>query len=208
MGRHRVVMVLAGAAAAWCVLLAAGGAADAVVAGAAGPVIAAGSWRNAVEVPGLGMLNAGGFAGVSSVSCSSAGNCAAGGFYTDGFGHGQVFVVSQRNGRWGKAVEVPGSGALNAGGSAAIRSVSCGSAGTCAAGGFYTDGSAHGQAFVVTASNGRWGKAVEVPGSGALNAGGTAGVHSVSCASAGNCAAGGQYRDRSGHVQGFVVSQA
>jgi len=30
----------------------------------------------------------------------------------------------------------------------------------------------------------------------------------VSCGSAGNCAAGGSYRDGSGNPQGFVVSQA
>jgi hypothetical protein len=32
---------------------------------------------------------------LASVSCGSAGNCAAGGIYTDGSGHQQGFVVSQ-----------------------------------------------------------------------------------------------------------------
>jgi hypothetical protein len=36
-----------------------------------------GRWRQAIEVPGLGALNNGGNAGVSSVSCASAGSCAA-----------------------------------------------------------------------------------------------------------------------------------
>jgi hypothetical protein len=92
-------------------------------------------------------------------------------------------------------------------GDAAVSSVSCASAGNCGVGGFYIDGSGHGQAFVAVERNGRWGRAVEVPGSGALNAGGPAGVNSVSCPSAGNCAAGGLYVDGSGHDQGFVVSQ-
>jgi len=167
-----------------------------------------GRWGKAIQVPGSGGLNAGGDAESLAVSCASAGNCAAGGFYTDGRPASQAFVVSERNGRWGKAVEVPGSGALNAGGSAEVVSVSCASAGNCAAGGFYTDGSLDIQAFVASERNGRWGGAIEVPGSGALNAGGDAGVNSVSCPSAGNCAAGGLYVDGSGHVQGFVVSQA
>ena len=141
------------------------------------------------------------------MSCPSAGNCAAGGFYSDGSGHNQAFVVSERNGRWGKAIQVPGSGGLNVGGDAESLSVSCASAGSCAAGGFYTDGSPASQAFVASERNGRWGGAIEVPGSGALNAGGDAGINSVSCPSAGNCAAGGLYADGSGHVQGFVVSQ-
>jgi len=68
-----------------------------------------GRWRKAIEVPGLGALNKGGLASVSSVSCASAGNCAAGGNY-GAPGHQQGFVVSQRHGRWGKAIEVPGLG--------------------------------------------------------------------------------------------------
>ncbi len=54
---------------------------------------------------------------------------------------------------------------------------------------------------------GHWLKAIEVPGTAALNGGGNARVTWVSCASAGNCAAGGSYQDRSGHQQAFVVSQ-
>jgi hypothetical protein len=61
---------------------------------------------------------------------------------------------------------------------------------------------------VVSETNGSWGKAVEVPGLGPLNKGGSAGVNSVSCRSAGRCAAGGLYTDGSGHFQAFVVSQA
>ena len=201
-----VRIVAAGAAVAWCGLLAAGGAADAVGAGAVGPVTAPGSWRQAIEVPGLGMLNAGGEAGVSSVSCGSAGNCAAAGFYT-GAVHVQGFVVTERNGRWGTAARLPGLAALNAGGDAKISGVSCPSAGNCAAGGFYADAKFHLQAFVASERNGRWRRAVEVPGSAALNAGRSAQVSSVSCASAGNCAAGGFYRDGSRHFQAFVVTE-
>ena len=56
-------------------------------------------------------------------------------------------------------------------------------------------------------ANGTWHAAIEVPGTGTLNRGGSAGVLSVSCASAGNCAAAGSYTDRSGHTQAFVASQ-
>jgi hypothetical protein len=59
-------------------------------------------------------------------------------------------VVSERNGSWGKAIEVPGSGALNTGGHAQVMSVSCTSAGYCAAGGYYLDRSGADQAFVVS----------------------------------------------------------
>ena len=73
----------------------------------------------------------------------AAGECAAGGSYMDGSGDDQAFVVSETNGVWGNAVEVPGTAALNSGGHAVVYSVSCGAAGDCAAGGSYLDGSGH-----------------------------------------------------------------
>jgi hypothetical protein len=145
---------------------------------------------------------------VSSVSCAPAGNCAAGGFYRDGSGHSQTFVASQRNGRWRQAIKVRGTGALNAGGFAQVASVSCASAGSCAAGGFYADSSGDWQAFVASQRNGRWATAIKVPGTATLNAGGLAQVYSVSCAPAGNCAAVGTYLDRGGNTRGFVVSRS
>jgi hypothetical protein len=161
-----------------------------------------GRWGTAIEVPGTATLN--GQAGVSSVSCASAGNCTAGGGYTDSSGKGQAFVASQRNGRWGTAIEVPGTPALNAGGNAVVSSVSCASAGNCAAGGYYTQPNGDPLAFVASQRNGRWGTAIEVPGTAA---GRSAEVLSVSCASPGNCAAGGDYADRSGRTHAFVASQ-
>src|ERR1017187_7459533 len=171
-------------------------------------------WGQAVEVPGLGALNKGGSAQVNSVSCASAGNCAAGGYYTDGNRHGQGFVADERNGVWGQAIEVPGLGALNKGPGGPfaypqtqVNSVSCASAGNCAAGGGYAAGNRHGQGFVGVEDNGVWGQAIEVPGLGALNKGGAAGVNSVSCASPGNCAVGGDYEDRGQNGQGFVADE-
>jgi hypothetical protein len=165
-----------------------------------------GVWGRAVEVPGLAALNAGGTASVVSVSCAPAGYCAAAGDFLGGDGHGHGFVVSERNGVWGRAIEVPGLSALATGGGAHVGSVSCASAGNCAAGGEYVDSQAHSQGFVVSEKNGVWDQAIEVPGLAALNNGGSAGVGSVSCPSAGNCAAGGNYVDRHRELV-FVVSE-
>lgn len=152
-----------------------------------------GVWRNAIQIPGSATLNKRGVVQFGSVSCTSAGNCGAGGGYTDAAGHGQAFVVSEVNGTWRNALEVPGSAGLNQGGSAEINSVSCTSSGTCSAGGGYLDSGARNQALVVSEVNGTWQTAAEVPGSGALNTGGNAQVNSISCASATNCGAGGFY---------------
>jgi hypothetical protein len=165
------------------------------------------TWGNAKEVPGTAALNTGGAAQVTSVSCALVGNCSGGGFYRDAFGNIQAFIVGETNGTWGIAKEVPGTAALNTGGDAAIAAVSCASAGSCGAGGVFTDGSQHRQAFVVSEANGTWGAVQEVPGTAVLNTGGNAAIFSVSCASAGECSAGGRYEDGSSHRQAFVVSE-
>ena len=167
-----------------------------------------GVWGNAVEVAGLASLTeSGGASEVSSVSCGSAGNCAVGGGYTDSSGHQQAFVATEHAGVWGSASEVRGLGTLDAGGYATVNSVSCRSAASCAIGGSYRDGAGHQQGFVAADLNGAWAKAVEVPGLGALNVGGSAAVNSVSCATASACTAGGYYAGRSGHHQGFMATE-
>src|SRR6266581_1008511 len=175
---------------------------------AASGVPASGHWGAAAPVPGLAGrgLNAGGQAGVSSVSCASAGNCTIGGSYRDSHSHDQAYVASERNGRWGTAIEIPGTAGLNAGGEAGAGSVSCPSAGNCTVSGGYADSHGHGQVFVASERNGRWGTAIEIPGTARLNAQ-QIGDTSVSCAGAGNCAARGLYVDGQRRTHLFVLSQ-
>jgi hypothetical protein len=203
MKRTRVMMILAGAAVVWCAAPLGVMAAPA----SAGTAASTGGWGKAMDVPGLTQLSAGTGGTITGLSCSSPGNCAAGGDYNNASGNGEAFVVSEKDGWWGKAIEVPGLAALNTGGQAAITALSCGSAGNCAAGGFYTGSSPAGGAFVVSEKNGSWGKAIEVPGIAALRPGATSDVASVSCASAGNCAAGGSY-SKNADTQAFVVSES
>jgi hypothetical protein len=174
-----------------------------------------GRWRKPEEVTGkldIAALNTGGDAGITSVSCASAGNCSAGGDYSGRGGHAEVFVVGEVHSRWRKAEEVPGTAALNTGGDAQMISVSCGSAGNCSAGGNYAagltgDGEPGSQPFVVSEVRGRWRKAEEVPGTAALNIGGEAQITSMSCASPGNCSMGGDYEDAPYDTRPFVVSE-
>jgi hypothetical protein len=188
------------------------------VAAAARTPAAASRWQKAEQVPGLAAL-----AGYSddstlaAISCASAGNCAAGGWYATLSGS-EPFVVSQADGTWGKALEVPGIAAVNrARGQAAVTSVSCTAPGDCTAGGYYTDKIVPQDvrvtmAFVVSEVNGAWGTAQQVPGIARLRTGFGAQVSSVSCASPGNCAAGGSFEISSGgpgccRSLGFVASE-
>jgi hypothetical protein len=165
-----------------------------------------GTWGTATQVPGTATLNKGGNAEIASMSCTTAGNCSAGGNYENAAWLPEAFAVTETNGRWGTAIQVPGTAALNKGGNAEVLAVSCRSAGNCSAGGEYEDAAFHLQAFVVTETNGRWGTAVETPGTAALNKGGIAEITSVSCRPTGNCSAGGEYEDAAFHFQAFVVS--
>jgi hypothetical protein len=178
-----------------------------------------GAWGRAQQVPGLAALvNGDGGSGLNSVSCGGPGDCSAGGFYQTGQPCciSQAFVASQVNGAWRRALAVPGIAALNKAGSAAVLSVSCAAPGSCSAGGYYASKRSSGgalaiTAFVVSQVKGSWGKARAVPGLAALNTGGYAQISSVSCASPGNCSAGGFYGVPSGlgccTSHGFVVSQ-
>jgi hypothetical protein len=163
-----------------------------------------GHWGKPMTLPGLSAL--GTRAGITSLSCTAAANCAVGGIYRSRSGI-EVFVASKRNGRWGKAIEIPGFTALNKEGFGELASVSCVSAGNCVAGGSYAQPAdfAGGvfEPFVASERNGRWGKAIEVPGippAGSTlcepdSASCVAGqVLSVSCAPGGStCAVGGWY---------------
>src|SRR5262249_56117240 len=111
------------------------------------------------------------------------------------------------SGTWDPAREMPGTAALNCGGEAVVSSVSCASAGNCAAGGYYLDNSGHAQAYVASEVNGTWHTAIEVPGTAALNHR-YAQVYSASCASAGNCAAGGGYHDNPPRPHAVVADRA
>jgi hypothetical protein len=201
------------ASTAWAVSsLAVMGAASAQAAPAtSGTGAAASPWGKAIEVPGLGALNKGHSAFITSISCVSAGNCTAAGSYAIHFVEAQGFVVSEKNGRWGKAIELPGLASLNTSNQLLNISVSCGTAGNCAVAGSDLGGRDGSHAFIANENNGTWGKAFPVSGLTALAPKGSFGVTSLSCNPGRNCTAGGFYAagrgDTSFHTRSFVVSE-
>ncbi|MGA2970163.1 MAG: hypothetical protein ABSE75_10185, partial [Acidimicrobiales bacterium] len=163
-----------------------------------------GTWGSAQEVPGSGALNAGNLGLVDAISCTSPGDCGAGGIYTDVSKDSQSFVVNETGGSWGSAQELPGSGALNVGGAGLVDVISCTSPGNCGVGGGYVDASKIDQSFIANESNGTWGSATEMVG---VNASGASAINSLVCSSPGNCTAGGGYNDANNFTQSFVVSE-
>ena len=111
------------------------------------------------------------------------------------------------NPAWGQAEQAPGIATLDHSGGGALEAIACPAAGACTAGGFYSDGASKlQQGFVIDESSGLWGSAQDVPLLPMLNTGGTADVMTVACLAAGECGAGGFYRDATG-LEGFIGSE-
>jgi hypothetical protein len=168
-----------------------------------------GAWRSAKEVAGA--LNTKGYAEITGVSCHSAGNCAAVGFYSPGTSQTRPFIVTSKNGSWGSATAVKGIAALDTGDASSLTAVSCGpagAAGNCTAGGVYYRGPGGGQqAFVVTEQNGTWRTAAPVPGLAQWNTGKDATLAAISCVSPGNCSVAGSFEQTGVLSQVWVASQ-
>ena len=156
-----------------------------------------GVWGKAQVVPGFTPREASENTEVYVISCPSAGNCSAGGSYAVKNNNTLIFVLSEKHGTWGRAIEVPDSARIGSGGGSFILTISCPSAGNCSAGGVLpvAHSSTISGAFVVNETNGVWGKAIELTGPPSFNHNG-AGVDSLSCASVGNCSAGGNFPKR------------
>jgi hypothetical protein len=172
------------------------------------------TWSTPTEIvgtAGTGGIGDNGNVQVEALSCSSDGNCAAGGYYYDGDDQ-QAFVVNEVSGTWGTPIELGAAGGadgfLGDNGNAEVISISCPSDGNCSAGGYYSSSETT-QAFVVNEVSGTWGSPIELVAVGGadgfLGDGDTAQVTSLSCSSAGNCSAGG-FLDNPGE-QAFVVSE-
>jgi hypothetical protein len=168
-----------------------------------------GVWGRAQAVPGLTRHDASENTQVTVMSCPSSGNCGAAGIYSVKDNRSLIFVLNEKNGAWGHAIEVPGSARLDGGGGGFITSISCPSAGNCDAGGILPvkDSTANSGAFVVDETKGVWGKALELSGPAWFNHNST-GIDSLSCASVGNCSAGGAFpQGAHGGGPSFVVDE-
>jgi hypothetical protein len=146
-----------------------------------------------------------------TLSCVSAGNCEAGGAYTDAHGDVEGLLLNETAGTWTtpSTLASPANAAANPG--MTIYSLSCGALGNCAAVGSYNDRVGDTEAFLASELDGHWSQArsVALP-TNALLKGQSAQLRSVDCPAAGTCSAVGTYDDNNALAprdQGFVVSE-
>ncbi len=169
----------------------------------------AGAWATGVQAPVPANAAVDPMVIINAVSCSSAGNCAAVGHYFDSSGKPEGLLLTETAGVWGTGVEAGLPAKAGTIPNVVLNSVSCPSAGNCAAAGQYTDSSGHTQALLLTEASGVWATGVEAPlPSNADTDHPDAAAESVSCASAANCAAVGDYNDSSFNTQGLLLSAA
>jgi IPT/TIG domain len=143
---------------------------------------------------------------LESVSCPSAGACVAVGFYIDSGGANYGLIDTLSGGSW-TATQAPEPGNSGTDGdgeqNALLYSVSCSLAGSCAATGHYnaTTGVVFG--LIDTLSGGNW-TDIEAPLPANAGSNPIVALSSVSCPSAGSCAAVGQYKDTGGFYYGLI----
>jgi hypothetical protein len=139
-----------------------------------------------------------------ALSCPSSGSCSAGGAYSDASGHTQGLLLTMVRGTWRAPTKLspPANAGQDPG--VTITALSCGSPGNCGAVGGYQDATGNALSFVAREVNAKWLGATEValPNGAAVN-GQNSSVHSVACASAGNCSAVGTYLDSASPISGI-----
>jgi hypothetical protein len=165
----------------------------------------AGEWS-----PGVLATMPGGFSSpsviLSSVSCSSAGNCVAVGRYNDEASAQQALLVTEKAGTWSAGVQAPLPADAVSPHTAELTSVSCPSDGNCTAVGEYVDSAYHFQGLLLSESSGTW-TAAKAAMPAAVSPTGRVDLTSVSCASAGNCSAVGNFDGADNQNHGVLLTE-
>jgi hypothetical protein len=147
--------------------------------------------------------------GLTSVSCSSVGNCVAVGNYETNAEVWEAMIVTEIRGRWSRAIEAPvPAGAPVAGQNAGLISDTCTSSGTCSAAGSYLDASGHEQALLVTGSGNNWTSSAPPAAPADADSNPTLVPTSIACPATGDCAAVGTYLNPLQNSLGLLLSQS
>jgi hypothetical protein len=145
---------------------------------------------------------------LGDVSCASVGNCSAVGGYHDSSGNQMGLLLTETGGTWAAGVEAKlPANAATTNQRVGLASVSCASPGNCSAVGTYLDAFGIQQGLLLTETDGSWAPGVEAVLPTALTAGYIF-INSVSCPSAGNCTAVGEYWRGYGYLtQGLLLTE-
>ncbi len=171
------------------------------------------SWQNPTQLS-LPANSIGGIS-LSTLTCTSAGNCEAVGTYstTAASNPTELFAITETNGTWGTGIELTlptnaSSSGQDAPFSSGVSSLTCTSAGNCEAAGTYSTNAATNnltEPFAITETNGTWGTGIELTlPSNASSSVQDGSLYSLTCTSAGNCEAVGSYFNQLGDTEPVI----
>jgi hypothetical protein len=168
-----------------------------------------GTWAQAVTVTApTGAVGTPPHSGLYGVSCSSAGNCQAVGFYPPSSNNALAMEATETAGTWAQAVGVASPTDAGSPPDVVLVGLSCSSAGNCQSVGNYTDTPGNGQAMADSETGGTWAQATKVSAPADAASDPSARLGGVSCASAGNCEAVGSYTDTTGNTQAMAAGES
>lgn len=144
---------------------------------------------------------------LTTVSCATAGNCAAVGDYVDNGYRQQGLMINLRRGAWRPGVRTSPPPGAAGNPEITLNSIACAAAGDCTAVGSYLNSAGSPAALVVSETNWSWSQAQSVSLPTGATASGASSLTAVSCPTVGYCSAVGWYTDSSGGIQGLLLTQ-
>lgn len=159
------------------------------------------------DIPPPANVSPSGRVNLTSISCTSVGNCLAAGNYVDRAGATEALVALESNGKFSDATELLSPSNAGKNPYSWVSGLSCQRVGYCTIVGSYVDESVtvtpqtkrpvSSQATVAVESNGRFSRSLEIASPVGAPLEPYAWLHSVRCTSIGNCVAVGIYDDTS-----------
>ena len=163
--------------------------------------LSGGTW-SATAAPEPADADSSNFAGLNSVSCTSATACTAVGDYMNDLGHSAALVVTLSGTTWTAAAAPQPSGSDDD--NTKLSSVSCTAATACTAVGADATSATSSDGFTDTLSGTTWTAAQVGLPSNAATTNPTGSLVQVSCTSDTTCTAVGSYKDSSGYTAPLI----
>ena len=169
-----------------------------------------GSWKRASEITTTSTPNFNPFITLNQIACASSANCVAVGSFVDANNVTHGLLVSEISGAWSRGVSLSLPPDASAYAGATVSEVACVKKSGCAVLGTFNTSTGAVEGLSASELDGVWSRANELtmPANAGVNPHVFLyGFVGIACASTGNCAAGGQYRDGAGNYQGFLDNE-
>jgi hypothetical protein len=159
-----------------------------------------GIWAQAAAVIAPPNVSSNPSAVLRNLACTSLGNCAAVGSYTNASGETDPFEATEINGKWsrGSAIAVPSH--ANVDPAADLSGISCVAVGNCVVVGAFVDASGARHAMVASEDGRTWSRATALAAPSGAAGDPNASITGIACPSIASCVGVGSYTTRAGDI--------